>query len=347
MSLIIESSVGPASEPQPRNARPLRLGFAGVGWIGRHRMTALLQGGHTVATALCDIAPEALEIACREADGAESLASFDALIERDLDGIVIATPSALHAGQTEAALERGIPVFCQKPLARSAAETQAVLAAAARADRLLGVDLSYRYTLGMQAVRDLIQRGELGVVYAADLVFHNGFGPDKAWFYDPELSGGGCLMDLGVHLVDLALWTLGFPRVAEVRGALYASGTLLEPGAPSVEDYATAELRLATDTTVRVAVSWNSFVGTDAVIAAEFHGTRGGASFRNVNGSFYDFEALHFTGTQSRTLASPPDDWGGRAALAWADRLRLDPSYDPEIEHVLATAAVLDAVYGR
>ena len=62
----------------------------------------------------------------------------------------------------------------------------------------------------------------LGRTYAVDLVFHNAYGPDKAWFYDPALSGGGCVMDLGVHLVDLALWALDFPAVTKVSSTFVA-----------------------------------------------------------------------------------------------------------------------------
>lgn len=89
-------------------------------------------------------------------------------------------------------------------------------------DRLLSVDLSYRYTDGMRQIRDLIASGELGTVFAVDLTFHNAYGPSKPWFYDKALSGGGCVIDLGVHLVDLLLWVLGFPDVARVESRLFA-----------------------------------------------------------------------------------------------------------------------------
>ena len=96
--------------------------------------------------------------------------------------------------------------------------------AAREADRLLAVDLSYRFTEGMQRIREVVQSGGLGRIYAVDLVFHNAYGPDKPWFYDPALSGGGCVMDLGVHLVDLALWTLEFPSVSHVSSKLFRDG---------------------------------------------------------------------------------------------------------------------------
>lgn len=159
-----------------------RVGFLGVGWIGRHRMEAALATGQIEAAGVADPSPEPREAALRLAPDAVAAASIQDLLALDLDGLVIATPSALHAPQSIAALDAGLAVFCQKPLGRDAAEAAAVVEAARRADRLLAVDLSYRFTSGMQAIRRLIRGGELGKVFAADLVFHNAYGPDKPWF---------------------------------------------------------------------------------------------------------------------------------------------------------------------
>jgi predicted dehydrogenase len=199
----------------------------------------------------------------------------------------------------------------------------------------------------MRRIREVIAAGELGEIYAIDLVFHNAYGPDKAWFRDPALSGGGCVIDLGIHLVDLALWTLDFPAVSQVRSRLYAAGKLLGPAPDVVEDYALAQLDLATGCTASLACSWNLSAGCDAVIEARFHGTRGGAALRNVNGSFYDFLAERYHGTTRTTLAEPPDAWGGRAAVAWAQRLAADTRFDPQIENMNEVASILDAIYGR
>ncbi|HVH13475.1 MAG TPA: Gfo/Idh/MocA family oxidoreductase [Longimicrobium sp.] len=264
-----------------------------------------------------------------------------------MDGIVIATPSALHAEQAVRALEAGCAVFCQKPLGRTAEEARRVVDAARAADRLLGVDLSYRFTEGMRRIREEVRAGALGRVYAADLVFHNAYGPDKPWFYDRALSGGGCVMDLGIHLVDLALWTLDFPAVRRVEGRLFAGGAPLGPGDAAVEDYAVATLELEDGAVVRIACSWRLPAGQEAVIAAELYGTGGGAAFRNVNGSFYDFTADRFDGTARIHLASPPDAWGGRAAADWARRLATGARFDPGVERIVDVAAVLDRVYGR
>ena len=273
---------------------------------------------------------------------AESLA---ALLDLGLDGLVIATPSALHAAQSIQALERGVAVFCQKPLGRDAAETAAVVAAARAAGRLLAVDLSYRGLHGMGLIREQIAAGELGRVYAVDLVFHNAYGPDKPWFYDPTQSGGGCVIDLGVHLVDLAFWALDFPAVTSVSSRLFAGGEPLGDRTDRVEDYAVATLELATGAVVQLACSWRLHAGRDAVIAARFHGSAGGAALRNVGGSFYDFTAERYRGTATESLAAPPDDWGGRAAVQWAARLSEGGRFDPGAERLVEVAAILDRIY--
>ena len=324
-----------------------RLGFLGVGWIGRHRMEAIARAGFGTVAAVSDPSTEMTAAARETAPDAEVVDGLDALLEMGLDGIIIATPSALHAEQSIRALEAGVAVFCQKPLGRTADEVRRVVDAARAADRLLSVDLSYRFTEGMRHIRERIEGGELGRVYAVDLTFHNAYGPDKPWFYDPALSGGGCVMDLGVHLVDLALWTLGFPAVESVDGKLFAGGEPLRDAAKQVEDYAVASIGLQDGTAVRLACSWRLSAGQDAVIAADFYGTGGGAALRNVNGSFYDFTAELFHGTSRETLATPPDEWGGRAGVDWARRLAAGERFDPASERLVEVAAVLDRIYGR
>ncbi len=325
--------------------RKPRLGFLGTGWIGRHRMERIAESGTADNAMICDSSPAVLAEAAKSAPEAIIAHDFDELLAADLDGIVIATPSALHAEQSIRALNRGLAVFCQKPLGRTAEEAAAVVRAAAAANRLLGVDFSYRYTEGMRRIRDAVATGEIGRVYACELVFHNAYGPDKSWFYDARLSGGGCVMDLGVHLVDLALWTLDWPAVTAVSSRLFAGGQPLVRHDGAVEDYAVARLDLSGGAVAQIACSWRLSAGCDAVISAAFYGTQGGLALRNVNGSFYDFVAERFHGTSRTVLANPPDAWGGRAAVAWARRLAADASFDPEIRRVLAVAHALDAIY--
>jgi len=324
-----------------------RVGFLGVGWIGRHRMAALAESGLIEVAAVADPERETLREAQIVAPAAAGFDSFEELLDQALDAVVIATPSALHALQAEKALRRGLAVFCQKPLARTAAECARVVHAARSADRLLGVDLSYRHTHAMRCIRDRVAARDIGEVYAIDLVFHNAYGPDKAWFRDPKLSGGGCVIDLGIHLVDLALWVLDFPRVASVSSRLFAHGEPLRPRAEAVEDHGVAQLDLASGGVVRLACSWNLPAGRDAVIEATFHGTRGGLSMKNVGGSFYDFVADRYDGTKTTRLVDPPDAWGGRAAVHWAGKLAASARFDADVDRVVEVAQILDAIYGR
>jgi predicted dehydrogenase len=345
MTPIADLLAKPAAAPTAI-IRP-RVGFLGVGWIGRHRLEAILAAGAVEPVGIADPSAAMVAEALALVPDAAAVDDLDALLDLGLDGVVIATPSALHADQAIRALDRGVAVFCQKPLGRTAAEVSAVVEAARRADRLLAVDLSYRFTEAMRQVREQLRSGALGPIFAADLVFHNAYGPDKPWFYDPVLSGGGCVIDLGVHLVDLMLWGLDFPAVTTVSSVLMSEGRPLAADAATVEDYAVATLTLETGAVVRLACSWRLQAGEPAVISAAFHGPRGGAALRNVGGSFYDFAADRLDGAARRPLAAPPDDWGGRAAVDWATRLAAGARFDPEAERLVQVAAVLDRIYGR
>jgi predicted dehydrogenase len=326
-------------------SRRPRIGCLGVGWIGRHRMEAILATGVADIVAIADPSGEMAEAALGLVPQADRVDDLADMLTLGLDGVVIATPSAMHAAQSIEALRAGAAVFCQKPLGRSADEVRSVVAAARAADRLLAVDLSYRFTAAMQHIRPLLIEGALGRVYAVDLVFHNAYGPDKAWFYDPAQSGGGCVMDLGVHLVDLALWALDFPPVQAVSAALFAAGERLGSNAVTVEDYAVATLTLESGTAVRLACSWRLQAGRDAVIEAAFYGTNGGAALRNVNGSFYDFTAERFRGTARETLAEGSEEWGGRAAADWAQRLAGGARFGEDAAELIAVSRVLDRIY--
>jgi predicted dehydrogenase len=199
----------------------------------------------------------------------------------------------------------------------------------------------------VRKVCSLVRSGELGRIYVAELIFHNAYGPDKSWFYDAKLSGGGCVIDLGIHLVDLALWALGFPNVENVSSRLFCQGRSMARVSNAVEDYGTATLDLANGGTVQIHCSWKLAAGRDAIISGTFYGSEGGASFHNVDGSFYEFAAERFRGTKRELLAQTGETWGGKAAVDWATRLANGQQYDPAIEHLNTVAETLDRIYRR
>jgi predicted dehydrogenase len=304
-------------------------------------MAGLAETGITEIAGISDVAIEACAKAAAIAPEATVVTSLDDLLALDLDGVVIATPSAQHAAQASAALQRGVAVFCQKPLGRTSGEVRQVIAAAQSANRLLCVDLSYRFTRGLQEIYSLVRSGALGHVYAAELTFHNAYGPDKDWFYDRALSGGGCVIDLGVHLVDLALWIFDAPAVS-VSSRLFAGGRPLEQTPDLVEDYAVMRLDFPDGATAQVACSWRLHAGQDAIIEAVFYGTRASARWRNVNGSFFDFITEKLDGTSTTVLVEPPDEWESRAIVDWARRLGRGDGFDPGATRLIDVAAILD-----
>jgi predicted dehydrogenase len=324
--------------------RPVRLGFLGLGWIGRKRLDAIAAQERIEIAALADSDGARLGSAAALHPRAHAGADLEALLACDLDGVVIATPNAAHADQAIACLSRGLPVFCQKPLAMNGCATRDVIAAAQAADCLLAVDFCYRHVHGMSELRRRIAAGELGEILSVDLTFHNAYGPDKAWAWDRAQSGGGALLDLGVHLIDLALWLQASPAMTLVSSRLFAQGRPLASSTP-IEDMAYAELRQENGGIVRLACSWNAHAGRDAVIGLEVLGSRGGAAWRNVNGSFYDFTVDLFHGRESERLGRPPDDWGARALNAWIERLRVDGRFDQEAALYVRSARLIDEIY--
>src|SRR5215218_6274453 len=326
-----------------------RLAFVGLGWIGVHRLNTIAASDAVEIAALYDERRDALEAARRIAPNATVISSYDEILEDSIDGVVIATPNALHVTQTVAALRAGISVFCQKPLGCNVPEVWQAVSAARESDRLLGVDFSYRFIPGMRQIRKLVQDGRLGQIFAVDLKFHNGYGPDKKWFYQREASGGGCVLDLGIHLIDLALWTLKFPRIADVTSALFRHGKAIKEPCSEVEDYAVARMQTVDGVALNLMCSWNLHVGADALIEVCFYGTEGAAALRNVDGSFYNFAAEKYQRSKRERLYESGADgaWGGLAALDWCERLAHGERFSATTEEFLSSAAVIDRIYAR
>jgi len=342
-----DNRLSEARRPPCSASRPVRLGFLGLGWIGLNRLQTLSGYPEVEIAAIADPANAARQVAQQAFPNAACGEGISSLLTQSLDGIVIATPSGQHYAQVLEAIRAGRAVFCQKPLSRTADETARLIDSARAADVLLAVDYCYRYVRGMDALRQLVQSGELGTLVAIDLVFHNAYGPNKSWALDAAQSGGGCMIDLATHLVDLAFWATGDLPADQIVSRLYSQGDRLRLPTEQIEDMGFAEWLLGDGVHVRLACSWNASIGCDAVIRAGFHGSSGSAVLQNVDGSFYDFAVEHHQGTSRRQLAAPPDDWGGRAVQHWVDRLRAGSGYDRDVERCLQVARIIDAIYGR
>jgi predicted dehydrogenase len=325
-----------------------KLGFLGVGWIGRNRLQAIIQEHIAEVAMISDpnmaFAQEALQLA----PGAKQASGLTDLVSNGIDGIIIATPSAMHASQALEAIMEGKAVFCQKPLGRNAQEVEQVVQAAKEKNVLLRVDFSYRFTEGILALKQIMETGELGNIFGINLVFHNAYGPDKPWYFDPKQAGGGCVMDLGVHLVDLLVYLFDDPKVSNVCSQLFSKGSLLTDPDQQVEDYAVAQFLVNDSISVQMACSWNLPAGNDAVIEVSFYGTKSGVTFKNRNGSFYHFITERLNGTSTEAISTPGDQWSGKAAVAWTNELAASGNkFNPEALQYIRTAEILDKIYKR
>jgi predicted dehydrogenase len=182
-------------------------------------------------------------------------------------------------------------------------------------------------------------------VLALDLTFHNAYGPSKQWCHDRDQSGGGCLLDLGVHLLDLASWLQGSSAARVISSRLFCQGRPRRPGSNDIEDLAYLELQQDNGAIVRVACSWNAQIGCDAQIRAELHAQRGGACWYNIAGSFFDFDVDLFKGTARECLGRSRGEWGPAALLEWTERLARDPAFDAAALDILVAARLIEEVY--
>ncbi|MDP9182814.1 MAG: Gfo/Idh/MocA family oxidoreductase [Actinomycetota bacterium] len=185
----------------------VRVGLIGCGAIARRMHVPALQRAGAVLTAFASRSRASAEAARDEAQSGEVVDDWRSLVTRDdVDAVVICTPNALHAPQALAALDAGKHVLVEKPFTITVEEADAVLAAAASRDLVVMAAQSTRFYPQVVAARDALRRGEIGMVTAVRAVLCNAgplaWAPDATWFLDPALSGGGALLDLGVHLVD-------------------------------------------------------------------------------------------------------------------------------------------------
>jgi len=209
-------------------------------------------------------------------------------------------PNKYHAPLTIAALRRGLHVLCEKPMATSVREAERMNAAAEKADRNLMINFSFRFTEAAFALKQQVKAGVIGQIYFGRTVWHRrrgipGFG---GWFGQKELSGGGPLVDLGVHRLDLALWLMGFPEPVAVSGSTYnAIASRLARAARKrfdVEDLACGLVKFANGPTLILEASWALNQGEGEHMVTALYGDRGGLVHRNVGGG-YEFAAEVFT----------------------------------------------------
>jgi predicted dehydrogenase len=198
-------------------SEPIRLAFTGTGWAARvHARAAQAQSGVALAAVVNHRAESAAAFAEEFGIPRRYTSLADLLGEGGVDAVVVSTPNYLHAPQTIAALQAGLPVMVEKPMAMNAAEAEAMCAASRAAGSLLMVAHCWRFDPQAQWLRAQAAAGRLGrVVRTKGYGVHVNWGP-AGWFTQAALAGGGAMADVGIHAVDTARYLLGDPRPASV-----------------------------------------------------------------------------------------------------------------------------------
>jgi predicted dehydrogenase len=251
---------------------PVKIGVVGAGAIAIYGHIPSFQAapGAQVA-AICDTNLERAQAAAAKFGIPNAYSDYREMIAKEqLDAISVGVPNALHAPVALHGLGAGLHVLCEKPMATSVADGEAMVAAAKQAGKVLAINMSNRPRPEVLFMRAMVADGQLGKIsYAHGRTIRRtgipGFG---SWFTRKELSGGGALMDIGVHMLDMVMYILGFPKVASVRGELQMVhgpqgrgiggwGMDKIPGGTfDVDDLAAIHLRLADGGLVTIEVTW-------------------------------------------------------------------------------------------
>ncbi|MBO1740137.1 Gfo/Idh/MocA family protein [Leifsonia sp. TF02-11] len=278
-------------------SKTLRAGVVGLGWAGQQHMDAYatLPGVELVAIAGMEDGPRA-ELGEKYGVDRRYTDWRDLVADGDLDVVSVAVPTFLHAPITVGALEAGIHVLSEKPIARTAAEAQTMVDAAHRSGRVLEVAFNHRRRGDIEALKAAIDAGQIGRPYHARAIWlrRAGIPALGSWFTNREMAGGGPLIDIGVHVLDYALHLFGEPSVTAVSAVTHAElGVRGRGGAKSdkqhvgsayeVEDLASMLLRLEGGGSIVLETSWAAYRPAGDEFGITLYGTEGGADLRVVD----------------------------------------------------------------
>lgn len=338
----------------------IRVGLVGLGSIA-HQHTEFARDLGAEIVAGLDVSPDARD-RYEEAFGLPTCCDFDDLLARDPDAIIVTTPNCYHEEYAVGALDAGVHVLCEKPLAHTVESAERIVTAANAADATLMVGFNFRFSPPAECVRAAIDAGRLGEVLHVDANFlrRRGVPGRGSWFTKQELAGGGALVDIGVHALDLALYLLGYPEVVEVSGrvrSLFGNrsdytydemwGDDLGPGEFDVDDSATAFISCADGRTVSLSAAWA--VNRDPNDEFVVEGTESGARFglEGSEATFYDVRRGDSTNPLPTHREKTGDHPSHRAELAYFfDCIREDrPVTRNTPEEGLVVQRVVDAIY--
>ncbi len=344
----------------------IKVGVIGAGAIATHCHIPAYQALPDVeVVAVADATPGRAQEVAGKFGIARAFTDYRDLLAVDgLKVVSICSPNAFHAEQTIAALEAGINVLCEKPMAIAYDDAVRMVDTAKRTGKLLMIGMTNRFREDIQAMRQYAVDGLLGEIYymKAGWLRRSGIPGYGSWFTNKKLSGGGSLLDIGVHFLDMALWIAGFPKPVAVTGATFAkfgpSGKALGNwGADifrtgkqvfDVDDLATAFIRLENGAVLTLEVSWAAHVGEFGENYLRFLGTEGGMETasrfdKHYSVRYYSERHDHQYDQQLQVSAGDKNHWVEIAHFIDCVKGSAEPLVT--FEQSLTVAKVLDGIY--
>ena len=293
---------------------------------------------------------------------------IDLIKNEKLDILSVAVPNNQHKDLTIAGLEAGANVLCEKPMAMNTAEAEEMLEASKRCNRKLGIDFSFRFTPQSRAMKNFVDSGAMGEIYYARSVWMrrsgipglaaDDFGTSSkaggamgSWFFDKTQSGGGPLIDLGVHRLDLVLWLMGYPEPAYVMGSTYAKfgpERAEKRGLEyTVEDLACAMIKFKNGATLELDAAWASNIKERELQTTRLVGTKCGMLQKNLNEG-YTYEVEFFRTENGAPIDSRLHDPAPAAPSAYqlfVEAVRDNTDFLVQPEEAVTVMRLLDAIY--
>lgn len=340
--------------------RKLRCGVVGLG-MGQAHVWGYRSHPQAEMAAIADIDPVRLEeIGHQKLNVEKRYSTLTEMLKNEkLDVVSIATPNKFHAPLTIEALKAGCHVLCEKPMAMTVKEAEEMIKVAKSVGKRIMIDFSYRTSEQSYALKKAVESGMLGDIYYARTQWLRRRGAPlgtQGWFRRRELSGGGPLLDLGVHRLDLALWLMGYPKPVWVMGSAYdhlARKLQAEDGHEySVEDLAVAMVKFDNGATLELEASWLANIRENEYMSTSLLGTKAGIHQHNKtdgeNFGGYTFDAEIFTqieGCSYDLKVHPPIPAAHSHFYSFIDAIVNDTPHDATGEQGLLVMQILEAIY--
>jgi predicted dehydrogenase len=262
--------------------KTVKVGVIGLAWPGNEHLKGYVACPHSEIVALCDIDTELLARQAKEYSVSKTFTNYRKMLAlRELDAISICVPNDLHMPMAVDALAAGKHVLCEKPPALSPRQAREMADAAKKAKRVLMYALVQRFGPEARVLRKFIDGGQLGDLYFGRTAYLRRRGiplGKEGWFINKKRSGGGSLIDIGVHCLDRAWWLMGNPKPVAIVGSTYAyfGHTVPKKYPYTVEDASFGFVKFANGASLIVEATWAYNLPPKAY--TELAGTKGGAS---------------------------------------------------------------------